>query len=747
MDSVIKYISNAAEFQDALLYQRSLTEYHPSVWNLAPGCFELAFDLPPFIKIKGSGLGLTILKLVSTCCLESNNIIEDVTIEYSHENLTNETSDSDSLQLFLVNCVSYLDQMYQPTDLIFTNQVVFRNCQIELYNLESGYIFNVLVGNLKLENVTLTHQLLDKYSQNVSHIHNLFTLNYLCHLELEKCKIEYETKFNPTFLFSGNISQLDINDSEIILKSKCELDETYLFYLISTKLNIKNSILKNQVSAGNLFFWDTENNLEFLNLISNFQIEKGKMIIQKIGDDKNTWRLVSFLSGFSFQNQRYIFQSIDEREEKYIIELDRRKEIKDCELQVEPDVKMLFLVSISHSFLLDANDKLLDNFPDIYLFNLQNVTYQNKKNILQLSDILDKKISYVFDTGALQVEQLEVERISSLQMSQIFRCDQGYSLLDKTKVGLESIDLTLGNSSVTGIYSFASGLDTEMQGNYSSVLGNYNKVTSSHSITLGSNLCNNTEGCLVLGKYNQELDDVDTILVVGNGKEDKRSNALTISQSGNVKIYNQVTANTITDGFCEIKEGNIQRVRNIEVEGHLFVNNTLEIEGSVEGYPMTQTYMPTRVLEIGGEIITTGELDLADLVSPDTYGSLIYQESRKNNYLMEIEESVQGIIYQMEIICVETPNRQDIRFLVSTDSTWRKEKIIEDNFIDLVSSYEWKKGKRIVAEEVFKFDWDYNHNPYYLYLAREIHNPHYLDYGEKKMSGKFLIRIKAAKIF
>ena len=59
----------------------------------------------------------------------------------------------------------------------------------------------------------------------------------------------------------------------------------------------------------------------------------------------------------------------------------------------------------------------------------------------------------------------------------------------------------------------------------------------------------------------------------------------------------------------------------------------------------------------------------------------------------------------------------------------------------------WKKGKRIVEEEKFKFDWDYEKNPYFLYLAREVDNPHYQDYGEKMMEGKFLIRFRGAKLF
>ena len=227
----------------------------------------------------------------------------------------------------------------------------------------------------------------------------------------------YETKSGNTFLFSGNISQIDIRNSQIVLHSALSLENTYLFYLVSTKLNIHHSKLENRVSEGNLFFWDVENNLDFQNLLSNFQIKNGKMIIQKLGDDKNSWRLVSFLSGFCFQGQKYIFERVEDMEEQYVIELGYL-EVEDIELQLEPEIQLLFLVSVSHSFLLDRNkNSWLQEIPDNYILHIQNVINQNGKQVSQLSQVLEHTVSYDFIHGSLQVDNLQVKDISS-----IFNC-------------------------------------------------------------------------------------------------------------------------------------------------------------------------------------------------------------------------------------------------------------------------------------------------------------------------------------
>lgn len=745
MISSIKSISNADEFQKVIEEWNTRESYHPAVWHLSPGVYELKIHLPPFVKLKGSGIGLTTVKLLDTITLESNNLIEDITVEYYYDGSSDGVSELESFQLCVINCVAYLEQMYQPLDLIFSNEVVFRNCHINLYNLEACYVFNILSGNLKLENVKLTHQVLDREVTNLQSIHNLFTLNYLCQLEILGCDFNYETKTGNTFLFSGNISQIDVKNSQIVLHSPLSLENTYLFYLVSTKLNIYHSKLENRVSEGNLFFWDVENNLDFQNLLSNFQIKNGKMIIQKLVNDKNSWRLVSFLSGFCFQGQKYIFERVEDLEEEYVIELGSL-EVQDVELQLEPEIQLLFLVSVSHSFLLDREKKSwVEDITDNYILYIQDVTYQNGKEVSHLSQMLDHTISYDFIRGSLQVDNLKVKDISSLQMSQIFKCDRGYSLLDKKKVGSESIDLTLGESSVTGIYDFASGNNIRCEGHYATVLGHQNEVSASHSVTLGNHLVNKLDGAVVLGKYNSyESEDPNQIFVLGNGDDEKRSNAMVVFQNGDMKVQNSIEAYSFTDSVCSVTEGNIQGVQNLEVEGKIFVNDSLEVEGSIMGYTVTTNLIPTRVLETAGEIVTTCQLDLRDFISPSRYNGLITRVNTTCKYLMKIDEEIQGVIYQMEVICLETPNRQDIRFMVSN---YQNVGEIEEDMIDVVSSYEWKKGKRNVESEKFKFDWDYEKNPYFLYLAREVDNAHYQDYGEKMMEGKFLIRFRGAKLF
>ena len=135
MVSSIKSISNADEFQKVLAEWNTLESYLAVVWHLSPGVYELKINLPPFVKLKGSGIGLTTVKVLDTLTLESNNLIEDITIEYSYDGSSDVVSELESFQLCVINCVAYLEQMYQPVDLIFSNQVVFRNCQINLYNL------------------------------------------------------------------------------------------------------------------------------------------------------------------------------------------------------------------------------------------------------------------------------------------------------------------------------------------------------------------------------------------------------------------------------------------------------------------------------------------------------------------------------------------------------------------------------------------------------------------------------------
>ena len=73
-------------------------------------------------------------------------------------------------------------------------------------------------------------------------------------------------------------------------------------------------------------------------------------------------------------------------------------------------------------------------------------------------------------------------------------------------------------------FKFREGLLTASD--WGTVLGNNNKVFSSNSVTIGNNLVNKFNDCILLGRYNiPEYDWKQKLLVVGNGVVDKKSDA------------------------------------------------------------------------------------------------------------------------------------------------------------------------------------------------------------------------------
>ena len=53
------------------------------------------------------------------------------------------------------------------------------------------------------------------------------------------------------------------------------------------------------------------------------------MIVKKIGESKNSWRLVSFLSGFLYEGNSIFFDKILDLEEEYRIDLINYQNIDD----------------------------------------------------------------------------------------------------------------------------------------------------------------------------------------------------------------------------------------------------------------------------------------------------------------------------------------------------------------------------------------------------------------------------------
>ena len=186
------------------------------------------------------------------------------------------------------------------------------------------------------------------------------------------------------------------------------------------------------------------------------------------------------------------------------------------------------------------------------------------------------------------------------------------------------------------------------------------------------------------------------------------------------------------------------------MEGNVYVNQDLHVEGEIKGVTVLENSIPMDIIQMAGERLTTWKLDLSNFTSPSKYGRVLNLLDSKSNYLATLDEKTHGVIYQMEVICIETPNRTDIRFILTNNKSWTGSSNNlgnEEEVIDVISSYEWKKGKRIVEENIFRDEYNYNSLPYYLYLSREMPMRQYRDFGELKMTGKFLVKIKGVEMF
>ena len=159
MPSHIYQVSNADELKQKIRFLKNKQIPEPSLIELSPGKYNISLKLPPFLKLKGSGVNLTVLNLLDTFYLESNNYLEDLTLEYNQEN--NILLDNPQQELFHINCLSYLEQMISADNLIYDNTVHLNNVNLNLYNIQYGYIWSLVNGNLKLDNVIIKHKIIE----------------------------------------------------------------------------------------------------------------------------------------------------------------------------------------------------------------------------------------------------------------------------------------------------------------------------------------------------------------------------------------------------------------------------------------------------------------------------------------------------------------------------------------------------------------------------------------------------------
>ena len=717
--------------------------------NLAPGRYSLQLNIPSFVTIKGSGIDSSYICLENKIELESDIVFTDLTILYSNYRL------EENLELFVINCQNYkLKFKENNSKLNYTNVIKFCNLKIQLYDIIGGIMLDVLSGHLIMDRVEVNSKIID--SENILSLENniLVRLGYFCELSMISSKVYYETKLDNSFLCYSELGKINISNSEIILDSKMELKHNYLFYLIYSHLTVNYSNLENQVSEGKILFLDTNEDLINENTISNLRVHDNKLYIKSFLPDHLYNKIILFMKGIEYEGHRYIFGNRKESEEEIVIKLQLTGSLEDQEFKLEPKIKYLFSLDFNHTNFLENSRESFwqDNIFSNYVVNYNLVKLEYYDNLLTLICNEKNEVSFNNLDGSIQVNKLKCEKFPDLNLGQISKSGHGYALHDKERVGFQCFDMSGGKTTSSGKYAWVSGFDNSGEGDYSSTLGYQNISYGLNSLTSGTNLVNNFDNCLVVGKYNNKDYDINhKLLVVGNGNPEKRNDTFTVFKNGMVKVDDVLQAKTVTDGIITMEEGNITQIHNMEVEENLFVSGDLYAENEIKGCALNSI---SNVLNIGGNVITTLKIDLQNFISPSNYGGIISPESNNLGLLLTLDEKVNGLLYRMEVTCVSEPNRHDFRFLVSDVNAFKKGNVPEKMItypdclvLDLISSYEWEKGKRIVEVDKFKFDWDYSQKEYFLYLAREIERKGYTDKGEKKLEGKFLVRLFGSEVF
>ena len=748
-DKKIFFVSPEKSIRRILEDIKKVENIEHFIIQLLPGTYQEDFILPSFVSLRGYGKDNTKIIITKKLELESDSQIMDVTLEYINAELLEE------LEIIYINCQDYKLSFMKDNQRQYSNEVIISNVNINIYNFISGNVIYLLSGNLRLDKVRIHSNILLEDEKLSVYNNILFRIGYFCSLLLIDTEIDYETMLDNSFIFYSELSRIEIKNSQIRMNSKLDNNNTYLFFNTYSHLQIQYSRLENNIKGGQIIFLNTDEELITSDTISNIRIENQTLYIRSFLPDYICNKIILFMKGIIYDGETYIFSNKKELEECIVIDLHLTGSTKEVEYELEPFVEYLFGIDIQDSFLLENSVESFyesQNF-DNYLLQLSNLNLQYKNFNSHLTSNLKHSYSWDNIEGKFSVPLLESHSFPENTFQSLFSNKIGFSLLPKEKIGYQTVDLSFGELDICseGKNAFTTGYHNQSFGDYSTTLGYNNKTNGDYSLTCGQHLENNFSYSLCLGKYNnKEYDIINKVLVVGNGSAEKRKDAFIVYENGTVLVEKKIQAPEITTGIISMLEGNISNVENMEIINNLYVDEDVYVEGEIKGQQLNTV---SNVINIGGEVITTLKINLSNYMSPHNYGGIIYPEKEIYGSLLDLKETINGLVYQVEITCISAPNRGDIRFFLCNIPDLKRGFVLEkllsydmDNTIYLTSNYEWKKGSRLVIDNKIQTEMDYD-GTYSLYLARETEKTNQTELTPLLLSGKFLVRIYGTEVF
>ncbi len=717
--------------------------------ELVPGEYELSVSIPKNTYLKGSGKNNTTISILESIYIHPGVKISEVRLEYFNFKL------EENLKILKVGGRD-VDLMDMGKETYHENlEVIFSDVDIWMVDFITGCFFYLQRGTLNLRRVNIkSHYSEEEYVLSKNN-HSLFGGQYFVKLELDSCEIDFKTQVDQSFIFLHYLSTIQITNSQINFLPVVPVKNSHIFYQTYCRIYLKNSKVSNLLREGSIMYWNQDHTILNQSLISNLRIREGFLYIKSLFNYRLQDKIIPFLRGIKYLDNTYIFNRIEFIDEMIKIELSQLGEYEDLEYVVGPEVKFIFGTYIQNCDFQELVDDLtLLAYPrQSYHLNCSQVRMISSKQDRWFLISGQKNLELDAKHGILYSPQIKSDNYN-LTLEKLFQKQNqnGYSLMKQEKLGYRSVDLSLnGNNKSIGKYNLTANLDNENQGDYSTLFGKSNRNFQNYNLTCGEKLENHSSHSLCIGKFNdfQSLTS-KTLLVVGNGTQINRNNALVLYEDGILQVDKLIQSPRISEGQIIMEDGNITNISHLEVEEKVFINGDIELEGELGG---TKVNPWSQVVNINSQLITTLKIDLRDYSFPAQPLGVIGRKDNWYGNILKLDEMVSGVIYRLEMICVETPNIGDFR-LVSCNLDNLKKGNIPENILseeclcqEIISSYTWKKGKRRVEEEMFQLEWDHEISVTHLYLCRNIYNKKYEWNQEMELEGKFLIRITGGEIF
>ena len=152
-----------------------------------------------------------------------------------------------------------------------------------------------------------------------------------------------------------------------------------------------------------------------------------------------------------------------------------------------------------------------------------------------------------------------------------------------------SVSFAFGDSAqATGSGAIAFGSNADSGGTSSIAIGEETVATADRSVAIGTGTSTSAPDQLVLGTYN--LDDTEAIVIIGDGLEGQPSNALVVTQDGDVEMSNKLKVSgelavdgpVILNGEVTFGEGGGIQIDHVPPRGGIFYGRLYRRVGNTQ---------------------------------------------------------------------------------------------------------------------------------------------------------------------